>query len=506
MSLNSPDWASIQYQNANNSVRVTDQFMEAVHRGQGVEPHRAHRRLGRRDDRRARRPPPDRRGRVGVRRPGRPVRHDDQLLAHAPEHGPHQRVEPVLGVHVHRRLGVQPRVAEPHEVPPRGRRVRRRGVRARGRRRLPRAGDRGRLLVLSHARDRPQREGVPPARARLREPRRAPHGARAPVRLGRGSRVRGRDHRAHDRSRLPQVGRGRAADGPVRRLPAERGRDDRRHREAPRGGRQHRQLALRARRPALCGAARLGRRALARRGLRLPQRAGHRARADRDDQLHDGLRHDRGRARLLAREVEAARRRRRDHDRQQDRADGAREARLRADRGRRGRRVHRRAQHDRRRAVRQDRALPGLRLRDRRPRDPLHGPREDDGRRPAVHLGRDLEDGEPARGDHGRRDLAAPHRVVAARRQGDRDLPRQLQGRAAALGEGRTPARRRSLRSPASSVRSRSAAACPTTASRSAASSRSASTRATSTSASSTTGRPATSSWTSRRRARPSPA
>ena len=30
MSLNSPDWASIQYQNANNSVRVTDAFMEAV--------------------------------------------------------------------------------------------------------------------------------------------------------------------------------------------------------------------------------------------------------------------------------------------------------------------------------------------------------------------------------------------------------------------------------------------------------------------------------------------
>ncbi len=29
MSLNSPDWASIQYQNANNSVRVTDAFMEA---------------------------------------------------------------------------------------------------------------------------------------------------------------------------------------------------------------------------------------------------------------------------------------------------------------------------------------------------------------------------------------------------------------------------------------------------------------------------------------------
>jgi ribonucleoside-diphosphate reductase alpha chain len=33
MSLDSPDWASIQYQNANNSIRVTDAFMEAVDAG-----------------------------------------------------------------------------------------------------------------------------------------------------------------------------------------------------------------------------------------------------------------------------------------------------------------------------------------------------------------------------------------------------------------------------------------------------------------------------------------
>jgi ribonucleoside-diphosphate reductase alpha chain len=33
MSLDSPDWGSIQYQNANNSVRVTDAFMEAVVEG-----------------------------------------------------------------------------------------------------------------------------------------------------------------------------------------------------------------------------------------------------------------------------------------------------------------------------------------------------------------------------------------------------------------------------------------------------------------------------------------
>jgi ribonucleoside-diphosphate reductase alpha chain len=34
MSLDSPDWASIQYQNANNSVRVTDAFMEAAEKGE----------------------------------------------------------------------------------------------------------------------------------------------------------------------------------------------------------------------------------------------------------------------------------------------------------------------------------------------------------------------------------------------------------------------------------------------------------------------------------------
>ena len=33
MSLDSPDWASIQYQNANNSVRVTDAFMQAAETG-----------------------------------------------------------------------------------------------------------------------------------------------------------------------------------------------------------------------------------------------------------------------------------------------------------------------------------------------------------------------------------------------------------------------------------------------------------------------------------------
>ena len=261
MSLDSPDWGSIQYQNANNSVRVTDAFMEAADRGRRVEPHGPHRRRRRRHARRARPAPRDGRRGMAVRRPGRAVRHDDQRVAHVPELGPHQRVEPVLGVHAPRRLRVQPRLAQPDEVPPRRWRARRRGVRARGRRDVPRAGDPRRLLVVPDARDREERARVPRARPRLREPRRAPDGAEPPVRLRRGSRLRGRDHGAHDRARVPEVGGGRLTDGAVRRLPAERGGDARRDREAPRGRRQHRPLGLRAERPAHRGAQGMGRRA-----------------------------------------------------------------------------------------------------------------------------------------------------------------------------------------------------------------------------------------------------
>ena len=138
-----------------------------------------------------------------------------------------------------------------------------------------------------------------------------------------GRRVRGSGHGADDGSRVPQVGADREADGPVPGLPAERGGDARRDLEAPGGGRQHPAHRDAAGRPAARRAAGMGRRARDRRGRRLPQRAGDGARADRDDQLHDGLRHDGCRAGLLARQVEEAGRRRRDHDRQQDRADGA---------------------------------------------------------------------------------------------------------------------------------------------------------------------------------------
>ena len=99
----------------------------------------------------------------------------------------------------------------------------------------------------------------------------------------------------------------------------------------------------------------------------------------------------------------------------------------------------------------QARALRDLRHRDGRPLAQADGPRADDGGRAAVPLRRDLQDGQPAGERHGRGDRGRLHAVLEARPQGDRDLPRQLQGRPAALrrwrqgqeGRGRPGRRRR---------------------------------------------------------------
>ncbi len=248
MTLDSPDWASIQYQNANNSVRVTDAFMEAV-----VE---------------------DKEWNLTARTDGSVVETTEaRRLLHDIAEASWQCADP--GVQYDTTINAW------HTCPNTGRinasnpcseymhiddsacnlaslnlmKFRREDGEfdvevfdARGRRDVPRAGDHRRLLVVPDARDRPERQRVPPARPRLREPRRAADGARPAVRLGRGPCVRGGDHGAHDRARLPQVGRGGEAHGPVRRLPGERGGDDRRHREAPGRGRQHRAHAFGRRR------------------------------------------------------------------------------------------------------------------------------------------------------------------------------------------------------------------------------------------------------------------
>ena len=83
MSIDGDGFTSIQYQNANNSVRVTDEFMHAVEADERVAPARPQdRRAGRRAAAGARAHARDRRGRLALRGPGRPVRHDDQPVAH----------------------------------------------------------------------------------------------------------------------------------------------------------------------------------------------------------------------------------------------------------------------------------------------------------------------------------------------------------------------------------------------------------------------------------------
>ena len=167
---------------------------------------------------------------------------------------------------------------------------------------------------------------------------------------------------------------------------------------------------------------------------RLAQRAGLGARPDRHDRADDGLRHHRGRARPRAGEVQEARRRRLDADRQPDGAAGAARPGLPGGAGRGDRRAHRRARQRHRCAGPEDRALRGLRLRDGRALDPGDGARADDGGGPAVPVRRDQQDGQPARDGDGRRDRRRLHAGLEARHQGARGLPRQLQGRPAAVG------------------------------------------------------------------------
>ena len=82
MDLDGADSFSIQYQNANNSVRVTDEFMQAVVDDADWDLHAVTTGEVVRDRPRPRPVAPDRPGRVGVRRPRPAVRHHDQPLAH----------------------------------------------------------------------------------------------------------------------------------------------------------------------------------------------------------------------------------------------------------------------------------------------------------------------------------------------------------------------------------------------------------------------------------------
>ena len=88
-------YGSVFFQNANHSVRVTDEFMDAVVNDGDWTTHAV---VGPGPDGHLQGPrhlPPDGGRRPPLRRPGHPVRHDDQRLAPGLEHGPPVRDEPV---------------------------------------------------------------------------------------------------------------------------------------------------------------------------------------------------------------------------------------------------------------------------------------------------------------------------------------------------------------------------------------------------------------------------
>ena len=115
-SLDGDAYGSIFFQNANNSVRATDEFMQAVANDDDwwTKSRLANQPVKRAQG--ARPDAPDRRGHASVRRSWHAVRHHHQQVAHLEEHGADQRVEPVLRVHVPGRFRLQPGVAEPDEV------------------------------------------------------------------------------------------------------------------------------------------------------------------------------------------------------------------------------------------------------------------------------------------------------------------------------------------------------------------------------------------------------
>ena len=135
-------------------------------------------------------------------RPGHAVRHHDPPVAHLQRHGAAEFDQPVLRVSLPRQHGLQPRVAEPHEIQTRGWHVRRGEIQSRGAHLHHRAGDRGRQRQLPDQVHRGEQPHFPHARPRLRQPRRAHHEPRLRLRQPRGPRALRFNHRDHDRPRL----------------------------------------------------------------------------------------------------------------------------------------------------------------------------------------------------------------------------------------------------------------------------------------------------------------
>jgi hypothetical protein len=209
---------SVFFQNANHSVRVSDDFMTAVEGRRDVRPARPQDRRGHRRGRPEHPLDQDGRGGLDLRRPRHPVRHHHQRLAHLQGDRPHLRVQPLQRVHVPRRLGLQPGQPQPDEVPSGRRQFDVEASATRSTCSSSRWRSSSTTAATRPTADRQEQPRVPSARPRLRQPRRAADGRRSALRQRRGSRLRGRHHRAARRRGLRGVRRDRQGQGALRRL------------------------------------------------------------------------------------------------------------------------------------------------------------------------------------------------------------------------------------------------------------------------------------------------
>ncbi len=149
-SLDGDAYSSIFFQNANNSVRATDEFMEAVAndadwwtKSAAIEPAREAPESARSDA-------PNCRSDAPVRRSRHAVRHHREPLAYFQEHGADQCVESMLGIHVPGRFGLQSGVVKSDEVCQAGRAIRCGGLSPRRGYGDSRAGDSCRQRGVPH--------------------------------------------------------------------------------------------------------------------------------------------------------------------------------------------------------------------------------------------------------------------------------------------------------------------------------------------------------------------
>ena len=308
--------------------------------------------------------------RRSLRRPGHAVRH------HRSTTGTPARTRrastprnPCSRVHVPRRLGLQPGVAQPDAVPQRATASSTsRPSSTRSTIAHPGAGD-----------HRRQRQATRPSRSSANSHDFRPLGLGyanlgallmsrgLPYDSDAGPRLRRRHHRAHDAARPTRSRRAIARDarGPFAGYAQNREPMLQRHAQAPRRTPTSIDPTDVPAGPARRGARTRGtRRCDARRAsTATATRQVDRARADRHHRLHDGLRHHRHRAGHRARQVQEARRRRDDQDRQPDGPEALQRLGYSEAPGQGDRRLHRRERDHRGRAGPQAGAPAGVRLR-----------------------------------------------------------------------------------------------------------------------------------------------